>query len=231
MQSLKQDQRLEALRLRRHNLTYQDILCRLPVAKSTLWRWLKAEGLVETQPQRLTELRRLAQQKGAAVVRQKRIRRTELLIEEGKQEIGLLTSRDLLILGIALYWAEGAKQKEYNTQVSERVVFSNTDPRMLQLFVTFLKECCGVLPSTLSFRIYLHETADATAARTYWSHHMGLEVIHTAPITWKRHRPTIFRRNIGNTYHGLLRIVVPKSSDLNRRINGWIHGMCIAVGE
>ena len=86
MQSLKQDQRLEAFRLRRHNLTYQDILCRLPVAKSTLWRWLKAEGLVETQPQRLTELRRLAQQKGAAVVRQKRIRRTELLIEEGKLE-------------------------------------------------------------------------------------------------------------------------------------------------
>ena len=54
---MKATQRLDAIQLRRNGVGYQAILGQLGVAKSTLWRWLKAEGLVETQLQQLTELR------------------------------------------------------------------------------------------------------------------------------------------------------------------------------
>ena len=109
---MKATQRVEAIHLRRSGVSYQAILGQLGVAKSTLWRWLKGEGLVETHPQRLTEIKRLAQQKAAAVVKARRIARTQTIVEAARREIGSLTSHELLVLGTALYWAEGAKQKE-----------------------------------------------------------------------------------------------------------------------
>src|SRR3989338_6403626 len=108
---MKSTEREEALQLRRGGVTYQEIMQRLGVTKSTLWRWLKAEGLVETQPQKLTELKRMAQRKGAAVVKARRLARTQVILGRASGEIGDLSHRDLWLLGLAFYWAEGAKQK------------------------------------------------------------------------------------------------------------------------
>ena len=91
-------QRTEAIRLRRHGVSYQAILSQLHVAKSTLWRWLKREGLVETQPQRLTDLKRLAQQKAAIVNHERRLRKTQELIEQARQTVGFLSERDLFLI-------------------------------------------------------------------------------------------------------------------------------------
>jgi hypothetical protein len=37
----------------------------------------------------------------------------------------------------------------------------------------------------------------------------------------KRHNPVTRRRNVGETYHGCLRIDVKRSANLYRRIEGW----------
>jgi len=218
--------RLAAIELRRSGATYQAIRGRFGIAKSTVWRWLKAEGLVDGQSQQYTERRLLAQKKAAETVRRIRVERTAKILAQARAEVGALSRRDLWLIGTGLYWAEGAKQKDRNGAVSEQVVFSNTDPRMHRLFVRFLKQCCGIEESALTFRVYLHETAEAGKARTYWSEQLGIKRIEIAPITWKRHKPTVFRSNIGERYHGLLRIVVRGSTDLNRRIAGWIEGLC-----
>jgi hypothetical protein len=147
--------RQQALQLRRQGLTYQAIQDQLGVAKSTVWLWLKAEGLVQFEPQRQTELRQQAQRKATAVVKARRLERTAIIVNWAKQDIGALTQRELQLVGAALYWAEGAKQKEKrNGQVSEPVLFSNSDPRMHRLFIRFLHECCDVSPERLRFRIY-----------------------------------------------------------------------------
>ena len=39
--------------------------------------------------------------------------------------------------------------------------------------------------------------------------------------TLKRHNPTTVRKNIGDSYHGCLRIDVRTSAALYRRIEGW----------
>ena len=39
--------------------------------------------------------------------------------------------------------------------------------------------------------------------------------------TLKRHNPKTVRKNIGDDYHGCLRIDVRRSSGLYRRIEGW----------
>jgi hypothetical protein len=160
---MKRSERLDAIRLRREGSTYDDLMRRFGIAKSTLWRWLKADGLVEQQPQRLTELKRLAQRKGAAVVKANRIARTRAILDRASQDIGALSRRDLWFLGLALYWAEGAKQKPGN--VSAGVIFTNSDPAAVRLFIVWVAEVCGISPERLSFDFYLHETADADRAR------------------------------------------------------------------
>ena len=226
---MKRSERDEAIRLRREGVTYYDIMQRVGIPKSTLWRWLKAEGLVETQPQRLTELKRLAQQKGAAVVKARRIARTRAIMEQASGEIGVLSQRDLWLLGLALYWAEGSKQKPRN--VSSGVIFTNSDPTAVQLFVRWVTEICGVPHAALTFELYLHETADGKRALTYWREQLGVSAEQLCRVRWKRHRPATRRTNVGDSYHGLIRVRVARSSALNRRIAGWVVGVGNALGS
>ncbi|WP_406727185.1 hypothetical protein [Streptomyces sp. GD-15H] len=51
-------------------------------------------------------------------------------------EIGTMTSRELFLTGVALYWAEGTKDKPHARR--ERVAFVNSDPDMIRLFLAWL---------------------------------------------------------------------------------------------
>ena len=226
---MKRSERVEAIRLRRSGVSYSDITKRFSVAKSTVWRWLKAEGLVETSPQRLTELKRAAQRKGAAIVKANRVARTSAIIARAQQEIGALSHRDLWLLGLALYWAEGAKQKPRN--VSASVIFANSDPLAIKLIMRWFQEICQVPEDQLSFEIYLHETAQAERARAYWATHLELPIERLSRVRWKHHRPATRRTNVGDSYHGLVRVRVARSSALNRRITGWIAGVGNSLGS
>lgn len=226
---MKRSDRELAIQLRRDGVTYQDILQRLGMAKSTLWRWLKSEGFVETHPQRLTDLKRLAQQKGAAVVKARRIARTQAILEQASREVGALSLREWWLVGVALYWAEGSKQKPGD--VSARVIFSNSDPLAIRVFLEWLTRCCGILEDRRIFEIYLHETASAERVQAYWRQQLGLPSTTALPIRWKRHRPATRRTNVGDSYHGLIRVKVRRSSELNRKITGWIAGICNSLGS
>jgi DNA-binding transcriptional MerR regulator len=46
--------------------------------------------------------------------------------------------RELLIASIMLYWAEGSKKN------NPYVAFSNSDPKIIKLFLRFLREICGI---------------------------------------------------------------------------------------
>ena len=226
---MKSSARSEALQLRRVGISYHDIQRQCGVAKSTVWRWFKAEGLVATQPQQITALRRAAQQRGAAVVKAARLARTRAILEQASQEIGELSLRDLWLLGLAMYWAEGAKQKPGN--VSAQVVFSNSDPAAIRLFMRWITEMCDIALSQVGFEIYLHETADGQKAQTYWAKELSLPIERLARIRWKRHRPATRRTNVGDSYHGLIRVRVARSCDLNRKISGWIVGVNASLGS
>ena len=221
--------RASAIQFHREGQSYQEIQRQCGVAKSTVWRWLKAEGLVETQPQRLTELKRIAQRKGAAIVKANRIARTRAILEQASQDVGLLSRRDLWLMGLAFYWAEGSKQKPGN--VSASVIFTNSDPAAVRVFVAWIKEICGVSDDRLTFEIYLHETADAQQAQAYWATQLQLPIGRLSRVRWKRHRPATRRTNVGDSYHGLVRVRVARSSALNRRITGWIAGVNDALGS
>ena len=71
-------------------------------------------------------------------------------------------------------------------------------------------------------RVYIHENADTEAAQQYW-----LDITDTQPGQFrrpvlKRHNPKTVRKNVGEDYHGCLRIDVLRSAELYRRIGGWV---------
>jgi hypothetical protein len=69
---------------------------------------------------------------------------------------------------------------------------------------------------------FLHENADVEAAQRYWIDITGATADQFAVPTLKRHNPVTVRKNVGETYHGCLRIDVKRSADLYRRIEGWV---------
>lgn len=100
------------------------------------------------------------------------------------------------------------------------VVFINSDPGLIGLFLRFL-DAAGISRSDLVFTVCIRESGDVAAACRFW-----LEVTKASPkqfnkVSLKRHNPRTTRKNIGEGYHGCLRITVHRSSDLYRKIEGW----------
>ena len=121
----KSEERRKAINLRRLGFTYNEILSRVPVTRSTLSLWLKDVHLGNDQTDRLVKMRRLAQLKGAHVKHEQRLNKLAVIKRETENEFQGFGKRDLFLLGVALYWGEGTKQKPHN--ISARVAFSNSD--------------------------------------------------------------------------------------------------------
>ena len=212
----------KAIDLRKQGKTYSEILNCVPVAKSTLSLWLQGVGLSISQKQRITEKRRRAQIKGANARHADRIKRQSDLIQKAKIEVGHISHRELWLIGIALYWAEGSKEKDYKP--GSRASFSNSDPNMIALFIKWLKDCVGLIEDDLMLSIYVHESCidRVFAIRKYWSDFLELPASFFKDIYYKKNKLNTKRKNSGNLYNGLLRVNIRSSSDLNRRIAGWI---------
>ncbi len=221
----KIEEKRRSITLRKRGLSYSEILKLVPVAKSTLSVWLKDVGLAKEQKQRLTEKRRQAQFKAQQACRAKRIKITEEIKTAAKREIETISEREFWLIGVALYWAEGSKQKANN--VSARVSFSNSDPGMIKLFLGWLRRCCKISRKDIIFSIYLHETAAKRKSEIQkcWAKITGFPLDRFKKIVWKKNKINTRRKNIGENYYGLLRVTVYKSTNLNRKIAGWIEGI------
>jgi len=213
-----------AIEFRKRGLSYNEILRRVPVAKSTLSLWLRSVRLAKRQKQKLTAKKLAGALRGAKERRRQRQVITERIKKKAREEIGKINKRELGLIGITLYWAEGSKQKEYNP--SEKVIFTNSDPKMIRFFLRWLKEICNIEPKDITFYIDIHKTADGERAKRYWSRITNLPLGKFQKITWKKHKIKTKRKNVGKNYYGLLRMKVKRSTSLNRKIMGWIEGIC-----
>ncbi len=209
----------KARELRTQGMDYQEIAVALGVAKSSVSLWVRDLPT----PARLSyaECRKRSAE-GArrywAAERPVREAQRAAARAAAAAQIGELTDRELLIAGAIAYWYEGTKNKPGRR--SDRVVFINSDPSLIRFFLRFLAMTGSPLEK-LSFRVYIHENADAKAAGLFWLEATGAKPEQFLAPTLKRHNPKTVRKNVGETYHGCLRIDVRRSSDLYHKIEGW----------
>ncbi|MGW3041562.1 hypothetical protein ACWC9T_16325 [Kitasatospora sp. NPDC001159] len=214
----KTEQREAARRLRREGRTYDEIQAEVGVSKSSISLWCRDLPRPSTPRQ---------QSRKAAEARWGPIRRQR---DEGRRatkaaaraESGDLSDRELFLVGVALYWAEGTKDKPYDRR--EYVQFVNSDPDVVSVFLAWLA-LLGVCRSRWRLRVMIHESADTLAAERYWAGISGVPVEGFQPTTLKKHRPRTMRKNTGAGYHGCLVVSVVGSADLYRRIEGWWIGI------
>lgn len=221
----KEKEKQAAIKLRKQGLSYTEILQKVSVSKSTLSVWLRDVGLAERQRQRFTEKRKLAQVKAREAWRSMRVTKEMAIVEAARKEIRAISQRELWLIGTVLYWAEGTKQREHT--VSQKVSFNNSDPRMVLLFNRWMQEICLREKPDLTYSIYIHQTADKVKARVFWEHLLQAKI---DKMYFKSHNPKINRKNTQADYFGLLRIDVKRSTDLNRKIKGWIEGINEGLG-
>jgi predicted transcriptional regulator len=215
----KDDLRAKARSLREQGLAYHQIAAELGVSKSSVSHWVSDLP----RPQRLSyEECRKRSAEGS-----RRYWETERPIREAQREavraaaaveIGPLTNREILIAGAIAYWCEGSKNKPHMRR--DRVIFVNSDPALIGFFLRFL-EVAGIGRDRLIYRVQIHESADVEAALKFWLRMTGATPDQFRRTSLKRHNPTTVRKNVGNSYHGCLRVDVRTSVDLYRKIEGW----------
>ncbi len=215
--------KIKARKARRLGIGIKTIARKLKVSSSTVSLWCRDIVLSEEQ---LVELSRRSKdpyygerRTHIEAVQRKKQAKISLLYKKGKLDIGELTRRDLFIAGVALYWAEGFKKDNL-------VGFANSDPSMIRFMTLWFKKICGIPQEQIKYRLTLniaYKDKDQDI-RLYWSNMLGVDV--------DQFQRTIFQRvqwqkiyEHPDEYHGVLRVRIAKSTDLLRKIYGWIGGL------
>ncbi|MFF3938857.1 hypothetical protein [Streptomyces phaeofaciens] len=218
----KDDLRASARELRLQGWTYDQIQVELGCSKSSISLWVR--DLPRPERRNPSEQAKLAARKRwehEGAIRDAERTQTK---ETAAHEIGTMTDRELFMAGVALYWAEGSKDKSYDRR--ESVIFVNSDPGVIELYLAWL-DLLGVARERLRFGVMIHETADVTGAEQYWGDLVGADRSAFYKTTLKKHNPKTVRKNVGDAYRGCLVVRVLKGADLYRRIEGWWSGMVV----
>lgn len=215
-----------ATKLRLQGKTYDEILEYVSVSKSTLSLWLRDVGLSARQKHKLTTRKRIAQLKGALARKNARRATTREIFKKSIDSVGRLSKREKFLIGVALYWAEGSKEKPHNH--GQGVDFGNTDSSMIDFYVRWLQDSLGVDPKDISFKLYIHKNHESRIdeVKKFWQEVVPVPQFQISYVYFKKHNPKTKRRKIDKeSYHGTLRITVARSTNLQRKIQGSIYGI------
>lgn len=217
--------RREAVNLRKKGFTYSEIYLKTGLSKGTLSSILSSVKLESTQRERIEEIKRQSRIKGGTVRNLQRNNKVKSLKDTAQKQIRTkdFSSTSFLMLGAALYWAEGSKEKSYKPGSGLR--FSNSDARMIRFFVQWLVYNLKVETSRIVIDLYVHESksTESQKYKRYWMNVIGINGISFGKIYLKHNKLNTKRKNTGDAYRGLVRVKVSRSSDIVRMIEGWVE--------
>jgi hypothetical protein len=72
--------------------------------------------------------------------------------------------------------------------------------------------------------MYIHRTGDVEKAKKYWSENLNIK-IERLSVYFKKHTLNPQQKNIHADYYGIMKIQVRRSTQLLRRIAGWIDAV------
>ncbi|WP_345963178.1 hypothetical protein ABDE16_21405 [Streptomyces sp. BRB040] len=220
----KDDVRDRARELRRQGWTYDQIQVELGCSKSSISLWVR--DLPKPERRRSSAEAAAIARRGWDAKLQLRNEERQRTKEAAKHAIGPLSPRELFLVGVGLYWAEGGKDKPYARR--ENVAFVNSDPSMIRTFLAWLN-LLNVERERLRFTVMIHESADVVGAERYWADCVGMDRETFNNTTLKKHNPKTVRKNVGDSYRGCLVVKVLKGADLYRRIEGSWYGIVLGA--
>ncbi len=220
----KSIEKLQAQRYRSKGMGISAIARSLHVSKSSVSYWCRDIELSDKQLAKVQEkqskagikaLLKFAEQK-----RKQRKNKDAQLLLEGINLVGAISSRDLFISGLALYWAEGYKRG------NEELGFVNSDPNMTLLFIKWLKEVFNIKEKDLILRVSINKLFERQEKQIllYWSKVASIPITQFTKTSIVK---TLHKKKYRDksSYKGTLRIKVRRGADLRKKILGAINAL------
>ena len=157
---LKQD----ALLLRQQGHSYLEISKKLRVSKSTAYYWTTHHVLDEEAKERIALKRMISRIKSGNTWKAKKAKVKKILDQKILEELRGFEFTPLFakILCAFLFWAEGGKNLQ-------SISFTNSDPKMIQMFLTLLRKSFSINEKKLRVLMHLHEYHNEEEVKKFWS--------------------------------------------------------------
>jgi len=221
VQYMRQDKQ-KAISLRKRGKSYNEIAKILNVSKGTLSLWLRDIKMPPEIEKKFWDEARKKWARSITEFNKKQAeaarKRTEESQKIAAKDIGRLSKRELLLVGAALYWAEGYKKARWVIQ------FSNSDPVMIKFMMRFFKKICNIQKEKIRALVQIHPNVTSEKAINYWSKISGIPKTYFSK-SYSRLTPSSKQRRPPNTLpYGTLRISIHNVKTVNR-LKGWISGL------
>jgi len=218
--------RQKARMLRRKGISVKRIAFSLGVSKGTASIWVRDIILSVEQLESLRKLSIAGAERGrlksAFLQKERWNKKREEARKDGVKAIGNLTDRELLIAGIALYWAEGCRK----TRVVE---FCNSDPTMVQFLLLWLKKCFLVNLEDVRCTVGINEIHKEREQKVkdYWADISGIPLTQFMKTSFKKAQNKKVYENF-NDHYGTLSVHIVQPSRFYVKILGLIDGLASA---
>lgn len=220
----KSQEKIHAQTLRRSGMSINKIAEKLLVSKCSVSLWCRDLSLTQKQQTALrTKMIRgghKGRMMGAKMNMRKRVMAVKNANKVAKQLIKNISKRDLLILGLGLYWGEGNKNTE------NRFILVNSDPFIIKAMFKWLREVMGVPKERLTLQIYINEEHKYRIEEVsqYWSTKLKIHFhqFRRPVFVHATHKKTYANHE---TYMGVLHLYVQKSSALKYATMGMLSAI------
>lgn len=219
----KTQQRLAARKLRKKGYSVKTISKMLEVSRSSVSIWVRDINLTPKQLRILNQNVLIGQEKGRTTTslkyEAKRIQTFQENFILGLKQIGSLSSRELFIAGIALYWAEGTKKNRHFS-------ICNSDPKIIKFALNWFMQSFNLTIDRFHPYICINDTLSSRSSEIleYWSKLTNIPTKQfTKTIIIKSKLKKVYE-NI-NKYHGTLTIRITKSTQLFYQVIGLINAL------
>ena len=227
---MRQD-KYKALKLRLKGYSYNEILKLLGVPKSTLSEWFSRLELPEKARLRINN--RVAKASFTGLIKKNKMQthlamqRASLIRKKAQKNIKRLSPNQLLLVGTALYWAEGYKKpivKNGKERSYHPISLPNSDPFLVKIFLRFLKEILEIPASKINAGIRIFEHMSEEHALKYWMRITRLPKKNFTKSYYGISKSSQHKRPYNRLPYGTLQIRVNDTKKFHC-IMGWIEGL------
>lgn len=214
---------IKARELRHDGESIREIAKKLGISKSTVSRWCSDMSLTEEQilflAKRHEDKAYIGRLHAAEGRRSERLMRMKSFGYKGRVKVGKVSDRDLFMLGIGLYWAEGGKK-------NRETRFINSDPMMIMVWLKWLFRFAGVKIEDLILRIGINQAHKIRIKKVtdYWSSVTEVPDTQFRSPSFKKIDNHKVYANFDDHY-GSLMVSVRRSTNLNYEILGMIEAV------
>jgi hypothetical protein len=211
-----QEMKQRVISLRKDGYSYNYITEHTHIPKSTLSEWLQD---IPFHPNKHT-IETIGNARIASGIYKHNLK-IESLNEakiEAKKDIGDLSRRDIMMLGLGMYIGEGSK-----TMNMTRI--SNTDPLIIRFTIKWLEKSFGIEKKNLKIRLHLYPDNNEKESIEYWSKEVGISIDQFFKSSIDR-RTNKKMSNEGKSPHGTAHLSVRSMG--NKKFGAYLHRLIMA---